>query len=230
MGLFNLFKKQELPVQPPVNFGDSPYQDDAANFIYNLLFCDNPGLYTVDAQGPLIYPFDILFSDTSTVADLQKLIDDPSADARVKLLAYNRQRAIGHSPVKKELLAVIVEVGLDVGLDVLASFLDGTARYINQTGKILVWENTTDQTVNGLTADLFGEGRKIIEQIGPWDQPRRPHPAKGYSRISFLVSDGLYFGEAPTNALFNDPLARNALTNAAHLIQYLTEMAVKKKD
>jgi hypothetical protein len=87
---------------------------------------------------------DILFSDNCSLTDLQKIIDDNTSDPRVKILAYNKQIANGHKPAKKELLAVIVEVGLDKGLDVLASFNNGTARYINQTGKMLIWE-TTDQ-------------------------------------------------------------------------------------
>jgi hypothetical protein len=77
-----------------------------------------------------------LFSEKSTISDLQKIIDDSTSDTRLKVLSYNRQLAGGHKPNKKELLAVIVEVGLDSGLDALASFNDGTARYINQTGKI----------------------------------------------------------------------------------------------
>ena len=58
---------------------------------------------------------------------------------------------------------------------------------------MIIWE-TTDATSNELTNQLFAESEKIVKQIGPWDKPRRPHPAKGNARISFLVSDGLYFG------------------------------------
>jgi hypothetical protein len=42
------------------------------------------------------------------------------------------------------------------------------------------------------------------------------------ARISFLVADGLYFGEAPLNNLFNDPLAAPALQAATALMQFLT--------
>lgn len=129
---------------------------------------------------------------------------------------------------KKELLAVIVEVGLDNGLDALASFNDGTARYINQTGKILVWE-TTDEKSMELTQDLFLKSQNIVNQIGAWDKPRRPAPTKGNVRITFLVSDGLYFGEGPINVLFNDPMASPALTSATNLMKYLTEKSLETK-
>jgi len=226
MGLFGFLKKPSAPKQP-VPISSDPYKDSATNLIYNLLFCDNPDLYKVNLKLPYSYPFDILFSEKSGANDLQKIIDDPSADPRIKMLAYNRQVASGHKPTRKELLAVIVEVGLESGLDVLASFSNGAARYINQTGKVIIWETTTDPKANELTNELFIKGRDIITKIGPWDKPRRPHPAKDNARISFLVSDGLYFGEAPINTLFNDQLASSALTAATHLMQYLTEKSLQ---
>ena len=226
MGLFGYFKKSSAQKQATQISTDNPYKHSTTNFIYNLLFCDNLDLYKVNIQTPYPYPFDILFSDISTGADLQKIIDDTNADPRIKVLAYNKQRATGHKPTKKELLAVIIEVGLDDGLDVLASFNNGTARYINQTGKILVWETTADTKSNELTHYLFGKSWQIINQIGSWDKPRKPHPTKGSTRITFLVSDGFYFGEAPTDVLFSDQLASPALTAATQLMQYLPEKSL----
>ena len=218
MGLFSTFKKS-----------NEPYKDSSTNLIYNLLFCDNLNLYKNNTKKPYSYPFDILFSDKPSLTDLQKLTDDTASDPRVKVLSYNRQIAIGHKPVKKELIAVIVEMGLDSGLDVLASFNNGTARYINQTGKMLIWETTADETLNMLTKDLFLKSRNVVDQIGPWDKPRRPYPTKGNVRITFLVSDGLYFGEGPIDILFNDPLASPALTAATELMKYLMDKSIETK-
>lgn len=222
MGLFDFLKKTPASPQQPVG----PYKDPATNLIYNMLFCDNPDLFKANSKQPQEYPFDSLFAEASSADDLQKIIDDNSTDPRIKILAYNKQLASGHKPVKKELLAVIVEVGLDNGLDVLASFNDGTARYINQTGRMIVWELTTDEKANELTRALFMNSQTIINQIGPWDKPRKPHPVKGIARISFLVSDGLYFGEGPMNVLFNDAMASAALNSATQLMQYLTERSL----
>ena len=223
MALFNFFRKSPTTSQAV----SGPYKDSSTNLIYNLLFCDDLNLYKANTTPPFTYPFSILFSETNSLADIQKVVADSNSDPRVKILAYNRLLASGHKPEKKALLAVIVEVGLDNGLDVLASFNNGTARYINQTGKILIWE-TTDEISNELTKKLFLESGQIVNQIGPWDQPRRPHPATGNVRITFLVSDGLYFGEAPMNVLFNDPLASPALRTATELMKYLTEKALQK--
>lgn len=224
MGLFNFFKKSPEPVKVMAG----PYADSSTNIIYNLLFCDNIELYKSRVPQPYTYPFNILFSENSTIDMLQTVIDDTSIDVRTKVLAYNAQRNLGDKPIKKELLAVIVEVGLDNGLDVLASFKDGTARYINQTGKILVWE-TSDSVSSTLTKDLFVKGNAIIKQIGPWDKARLSAPLKGNVRITFLVSDGLYFGEGPIEVLFNDSMAGPTLTCATQLMQYLTQTALQNQ-
>lgn len=218
MGLFSKFKQSS-----------QPYNDSSTNLIYNLLFCDNLNLYKNNTIKQYAYPFDILFSDKPSLADLQKLTDDTSSDPRIKVLSYNRQIALGHKPAKKELIAVIVEVWLDNGLDVLASFNNGTARYINQTGKVLIWETTSDEISKKLTNDLFLKSQSVVNQIGPWDKPRRPYPTKGNVRITFLVSDGLYFGEGPIEILFNDPLASPALTAATELMKYLMEKSIETK-
>jgi hypothetical protein len=69
-----------------------------------------------------------------------------------------------------------------------------------------------------------------VNKIGVWDKPRRPNPTKGNVRITFLVSDGLYFGEGPMNILFNDEMASPALTNATELMKYLTEKSLESKN
>jgi hypothetical protein len=202
----------------------TPYNDNATNLIYNLLFCDNIELYKENTPPPYAYPFDVLFAEVSSVEDLKNVAADAEVEPRLKRLAYNRLLSKGSVAVVKELLAVIIEVGLEDGLDVLASFKDGTARYIHQTGKILIWE-TADATSMELTQDLFRISETIVERIGPWDKPRRPHPAKGTVRITFLVSDGLYFGEGPMNVLFADAMAGPALTSGTQLLSYITGKA-----
>lgn len=211
MGLFNIFKKST-----------KPYKGDATNLIYDLLFCDNLDLYKNNNTQPEVYPWNILFSESTNLSSLEKIISDDNIESRVKILVYNKMIANGQKIYNKELFGVIVEIGLENGLDVLASYNDGSARYINQSGKIIVWE-TTDETSKFLTNKLFSDGANVIIKIGPWDQPRRQAPEKGIARITFLVSDGLYFGEGPITILFDDDLAGPTLASAAELMKYLVE-------
>jgi hypothetical protein len=226
MGLFSFLKKSAP--QTIIVSSIDPYKDSSTNFIYNLLFCDNLNLYKEKTQKPYSYPFDIIFSDSSSILDLQKIIEDKDSDPRIKILAYNKLISNGQKSNNKELLAVIVEVGLENGLDVLASFNNGTARYINQTGKVLVWETTNYEVANKITNELFAASENIVKQIGVWEKPRLTNPTKGNVRITFLVSDGLYFGEGPMNVLFSDPMASPALTKATELMQFLTQKSLEK--
>jgi hypothetical protein len=176
-------------------------QDGSKDLIYNLLFCDNLDLYKSNCAQPNQYPWNILFSDKSNISDLQKIIDDSNTETRAKILAYNKQRALEQRVNEKELLGVIIEIGLDQGTDVLASFKDGSVRYLNQSGKIIIWDKKDDQAI-ALINQLFKDSYKVVLKIGPWDKQRRPKVAKGIVRITFLVSDGLYFGEGTVKTLF----------------------------
>lgn len=206
-----------------------PYREESTNLIYNLLFCDDPDLYKPNTDQQLSYPYDILFSNENDITSLEKVAADNEVDPRVRVIAHNKLAQLGHTVAGKELMTVIVEIGLDEGLDVLASFANGTARYINHTGKVLIWENVDDKKGNELTQELFNNSRNIVDQIGPWDDVRRPAPEKGMVRLSFLVADGLYFGEGPIEVLFNDAMAAPALSAATALLQYLTQVATEKE-
>jgi hypothetical protein len=65
----------------------------------------------------------------------------------------------------------------------------------------------------------------IVERIGPWDKPRRPPPPKGSVRMTFLVSDGLYFGGGPLSAIQRDPLAGQVYASAVRLLHLVTAAA-----
>lgn len=201
----------------------APYGQDSTNIIYNLLFCDDIDLFKKHSEGLDSYPFDILFDESSSVEDLHRVANDPQSNPRVKMMAYNRLLEAGQEPQKRELLGVIIEVGMDEGLDTLAAFNDGTARYINYTEAMVIWESP-NQDSNALITNLLSNSINIVNQIGPWGQPRIAHPTAGNVKLSFLVSDGLYFGMGPVNVLFGDPMAAPALSAATSLMQYLTSI------
>jgi len=200
----------------------SPYLDGATNSIYDLLFCDNLDSFKATIKTPYAYPWDVLLSASPSVSDLQKIIMNTLLESRIRLFACHLLRKLGQAPHERILLGVIVEIGMEEGLDVLASYRDGSARYINYTGRILIWD-TSDLQSALITKKIFDESEKIVAKIGPWKDPRRPAPSKDMVRISFLVSDGLYFGEGGVNVLFNDPMAAPALTAATSMLKYITE-------
>jgi hypothetical protein len=205
----------------------SPYSDSAANQIYNLLFCDNLSSFVPGAKlkpPPLL---DALFADPPDTPALEKIASDPSQEGRLRSLAYWRLRLSGKHVPTKVLLGVIVETPLALGLDTLAAFSEGGVRYINQTGKMAFFEGVTN--LRPLVDNLFRASQLIVDRIGPWQSARLPSPKPGKIRLTFLVSDGLYFGEGPAAKLQRDPLAWPVIQSASALLNQVVAIATKSK-
>ena len=198
-----------------------PYKNDAVDTIYNLLFCDDLSLYKAKHTGPIEGPWLVVFSTPPDVKHLQTLATNPSQETRLRILAFNELNKQNLKAQKKELLGVIVELGLENGLDTLAAYQDRRIRYINQSGKIIIRE-VTEPKIDDKIRKLFQEAQPIIEKIGPWDKPRLPPPSVGRMRLTFLVSDGLYFGEGTMRDLGHSPLAGPVVTAATELLFELT--------
>jgi len=147
-------------------------------------------------------------------------------ESRTRALAYNWLRLHGHAVPPRVLLGTILEVPQDAGLDTLAAFADGSVRYINQTGRMAVIEGEVPAvsiTVNALLA----ASQEVVNKIGPWEKPRLPPPAEGRLRMTFVVSDGLYFGEGPMAEMSRDPLAGKVFQKATQLLVLVTKLPGK---
>lgn len=196
----------------------SPYEAAATNDIYDLMFCDRFESFRV-RQGPSPAPWQrVLFSEPPDIPGLTKLADDASQEGRVRYLAFARLREAGVPVKPKILLGVIVEVGMEEGLDTLAAYSHGRVSYINYTGKMIVVEGA-DRSLRPIVKRLFEASKPVVARIGPWDQPRRPPPGKGNLRLTFLVSDGLYFGEGPTASFARDAMAGPVFQEATKLLR-----------
>jgi hypothetical protein len=201
---------------------EGPYPDESTNVIYQLLFCDRPDLFRERYQGNVEEPWATLFSPHADSAALTKIANDEQQESRVRTLAFNALRAAGAALQPKQYLGTIIEVGLPDGLDTLAVFSDGGARYINHSGKVIVVEgqpNPFDGEINA----VIEASQPIVNAIGPWDKERLPPPAEGNIRLSFLVSDGLYFGEGPMEAMQQQPIAAPLISAATRLLVKLVD-------
>ena len=202
-----------------------PYKNEAANHLYNLLFCDNPTLFRNDA-GPKS-PLSVVLSNSADRETLEKIGNDLDAESRVRVLAFNRLRAMKVSVPSKRLLGAIIEVPQKDGFDVLAAFPDGRLRYINQSEKLSIFEDTPPKLVEKAN-ELLRASQIIVNRIGPWDQPRLPPPKGEHMRMSFLVSDGLYFGEGRFAALMQDRMAAPVINASTELLLMVVDAALEK--
>lgn len=192
--------------------------------IYELLFCDRPELFRPTDATNVVDWQKALF-ERSDQSSLARIANDPSQESRVRLLAYRQLAARGFSVASKEILGVVVEVGLDSGNDTLAAYADGSVRYINQTGKLAVFDGGPPE-VSAQAKELVRVSRTTVDKIGPWEHPRREPPRHGNIRLSFLAANGLYFGEGPYELLRRDPLAAEVIAAAEHLLQLSVQAAL----
>jgi hypothetical protein len=202
-----------------------PYKVEASNAIYNLLFCDSPAAFMAKPnQSPTDWQL-ALASSPPNLSALNAIAADSAQEGRVRYMAYQRLRTAGQAVPAKHLLGVIVEVPLDGGLDTLAAFAEGGVRYINQTGKLAVVEGVS--SFRTLVDQLFLAAQPLVAKIGPWTEPRRAPPEQGGVRLTFLVSDGLYFGEGPFATLQRDQMAGPIIQRATDLLRAVASMNSK---
>jgi hypothetical protein len=199
-----------------------PYKDEAATLIYNLLFCDRQDLFQNNDKRKLVPPWSILFADKPDLDEVETIASDTSQESRVRMLAFNLLRQAHRDVKQKELLGTIIEVGLPEGLDTLAVFADGGARYINHSGKMVI----VDGTPNAFDSEIkrvIAASEPIVATIGPWDKERLPPPANGTIRMTFLASDGLYFGQGPMDVMQKEQMAAPLIDAATALLLRMVE-------
>jgi hypothetical protein len=172
-----------------------PYQQDEINALYELVFFDDVSRLPLKSDG---HPWSIFKNPTAE--GLASLVKSPAEESRVRFLAGVELRKLGQSvSIPKELLGVIVEYPLDGGLDVVACYADGRARYINHSGRApIFWEEPgaifeIDEAIKA----VLTQAKVIFDKIGPWEKARLPFPERGRTRITMLSTDGLYFRRGP---------------------------------
>jgi hypothetical protein len=195
-----------------------PYGQSDVNFVYNLLFCDDPELFRSEPGAIPSGPLGVLLSARPSLGEVRRIAEDASAESRMRILAYNHLRSRSAEVPRRQLLGVVVELPYAGGLDVVAAYDDGRLRYINHSEKMSLFEAKTAAT-EGSRKALMAAARAAIASMGPWDGKRKAPPSRGRVRLTFLVSDGLYFGEGPASTLEADPVGGPILRSTVDLMK-----------
>jgi hypothetical protein len=201
--------------------GYSPYTDRACNHVYNLLFCDKPALFRRLQKGEPQGNWKTLLSVEPYAAGLKAIAEDKTQPSRERILAYNRLRERGEAVVPRELLGTIVEVKLPDGLDVLAAYEDCGVHYIHHR-EIVTEFVPAPVEWRLILRRLMDASQTAVDCTGPWVQPRVAPPTEGMIRMSFLVSDGLYFGQGLINVMDKDELAGPIIAASTELLKSVT--------
>ncbi len=157
------------------------------------------------------------------IAQFRNILAMPGLESRHYAQAWHFLREAGISPEAteaKDVLGVVVEVGLPDGLDIVVAYADGSARYFSYSGAGVVWD-APDHSLDEPIANLLRTGRAVAEQIGPWLEKRPAAPGAGQARVNMLTPSGLHFGQAPLDVLAKDPLGGPVVVAALQLMQGL---------
>lgn len=166
------------------------------------------------------------------IAALQKVLHSNGLEVRLYLQAWHCLRGFDQPPpddLACEIQGVVVEVALERGLDIVAAYADGSARYVNYSGAAIVWD-THDADIDRVVGELLMVGQSIVDVSEPWDGPRPPAPATGIVRINGLTFGGLHLGQGSFQAISQDGLGGLALRGAFDLMQaLLTKVKAKNR-
>jgi len=182
-----------------------PFGTKEADQVYNELFADN-------AEN---------FGASQDVVQLHGIVDNPDLSTPRRLLAYKQLAAEGAAVGARELLGVIVEIGMDGAVEIVAALEDGTATVISPKGKVLQLTDR-DEISDEYVDPLLDAAIVAVNKWPAQKMPRQRPPSEGSARISLLVADKVHTREGSFMELEEDATAGPVLEHAASLLQWLT--------
>jgi len=204
----------------------APYRNAQNNLIYNVLFCDSEPLYKPKDAASAVSWQKTLFLDTPDVGAARSLAEDGKEPSCVRLLAYRWLRQHSQLVPAKQLLGVLIEVPTDKGLDTLAAYADGHVRFISQAEKVALID-VPPADMQEKTKAWLASSNRVVARTGLWPKKRPPSPAVGKVRLTFLASDGLYFGEDSFAAMEKDADTAQVVKDATVLLKSVVDLAAK---
>lgn len=155
----------------------------------------------------------------------RQLLAQPQ-ESRVIAQVWQALRGIGIAPQGDEIQVVgaVAEAGVNGGLDIVAAYRDGTARYYNYSGAAVIWESPdADAAIADGIQRLMTAAEKVASFAGVHNDARPGPPPQGHVRLTAIVTDGLHFGQAPMEFFQRDPVAGPFLAEAIQLMHLLMD-------
>ena len=121
---------------------------------------------------------------------------------------------------------VVMENHTAKGLDIVAGYVDNSARYWNNAGTGVIWD-ARDPEIDKLIFNLLSVGFEITKRIGVGLRDTPPVPEKGFIRFFIMAYDGSTVGEGRFDQLSKDPMGRVAIDAGLKL---MTALMKKQKN
>lgn len=148
-----------------------------------------------------------------------------SNEARLRLWAWHNLRQLGKYPspdLARQVLGVIIEVPFEDREDVLAAYADGTARYINHQGGMIMWDSI-DETITPIVMNVIRE----TQPPGAPQEDRLEEPVPGEQvRLSVLTPGGIHVWQG---VAAENPQLTKVFASMAELLRALVQMAMDQR-
>jgi hypothetical protein len=162
-------------------------------------------------------------------AHLHRILATPNLESRAYLMAWACLRELGESPsldIAREAQGIVIEVGLEKGVDPVAAYVDRSARYFNQGGGVIVWDApNTDEVMDGQIDTMLRVARAIAAKTGPLERPHPPLPKNGMVLLNVLTFGGTHIGMGPMQAMMGDQFGKHAIPSGLALMLALMQQA-----
>lgn len=145
-------------------------------------------------------------------------------DARQTHAAWILRRELGVHPGKEEsdrVLGVIVEIGQETGLAMIAGFADGTAKAVVGTGSGVAFDRGDEILVENAAKRLVDAVLPCVHRMRP--QREHPLPRRGRARFVALTPGGTRVADLDVDAIAESPLA-DAFVAQSELLAALMQM------
>lgn len=168
----------------------------------------------------------IKMEELSEAGRLLRAVTLISSEARLRLWAWHNLRQLGKYPapdLARQVLGVIIEVPFgDQRMDVLAAYADGSARYLNHQGGMIVWDRE-DETITPLVLNAIRE----TQPTGAPQEDRLDDPLPDDQvRLSVLTPGGIY---AWQGVAAEQPHYAAAFAALADLLRALVQAAIEQR-
>jgi hypothetical protein len=149
--------------------------------------------------------------------------------SRHTLQAWHFIRHAGASPpakIAKAVIGAVAEVPMHQSHDLLVAYEDGTASYVNYTGRTMTCEDVSVARMQDAVHHWLAVAQAMASSIGPWDKPSLPPLPAGHARVAALTASGPHFGQGPGAELSANPTAGAFLGAATHVMRLMVDNAI----
>lgn len=146
-------------------------------------------------------------------------------EPRIALEVWAALRALGvHADAAEtgRVLGVVVDLPIARGHDTLAAYADGTARYLNHSGSVIVLDTGAPDLLKMAKINVeLAQQMVDVRGLGNGTPVAFPPLARGSARISLLTPGGVRGGQGPIERLQAEPDAGEIIKATMLTISWL---------